>query len=315
VKDVVSNIELFIKGLDQPSVDGLNTFLVSQYAKQNVTVSLSGLGGDELFNGYAWQHRFYKATSTDVFIGNALSPLEQSLKHIGILGRKLNNRFIYNTTAHKHYSKIHILFQAHQLQTLFTIPVNQHIIEKSLSPIFVTDTYSRLQQINKLDLRYFMGAQLLRDSDALSMINSLEVRFPLIDTRLVEYVYNLPDEFKIHHNLSVSQINKGYEQFLSYKDGGVKKLLFDAFEQELPKSLTKRSKRGFKMPYEQWMQEDIWIKDIIQSLLNLEGCILKPGATGKLLSGWQAKKVSWQQIWSLVVLQKWMTLNHIEFDT
>lgn len=309
-----NQIDKFVDGIDQPSVDGLNSFLVSEYAKNNVTVALSGLGGDELFNGYAWQHRFYKATKTDIALGNVFKPFENHLSFIGNLNYKIKNRFINTTTAHKHYENIHLLFTRNQFNELFNITYKPHAIKQSLASIKVDEEYSRLQQINKIDMRYFMGSQLLRDSDAVSMANSLEVRFPLIDTRVVDFVYQLPDNYKIQHQLSVSDINKGFEKSRSYKDGGVKKLLFDSFKDDLPLSLNNRSKRGFKMPYDNWMQNDNWLKEIINCMINLEKSILKPGATAKLLSGWQNKKINWQQIWGLYILQKWMEKNNVEYQ-
>ncbi|MCU0421853.1 MAG: asparagine synthase (glutamine-hydrolyzing) [Bacteroidia bacterium] len=308
-------INKFIDGLDQPSVDGLNTFLVAEYARKNVTVALSGLGGDELFNGYAWQHRFYRATKSDIALGNLFEQFEKNLTTIGNLNNKIKNRFINSTSAYKNYENIHLIFTKSHFQQLFSVTYQDNIIKKSLANIILTDDYSRLQQINKIDMRFFMGAQLLRDSDAVAMANSLEVRFPLIDTRLVDYVYQLPDQYKIHHQFSVSDINRGFEKTISYKSGGVKKLLFDAFQPDLPESLNNRNKRGFKMPFNKWMQNDYWIKEIIECLITLEKKILQPGATSKLLAGWQANKIGWQQIWALYILQKWMEKNNIEFNT
>jgi len=168
-----------------------------------------------------------------------------------------------------------------------------------------------LQQISKEDLRYFMGARLLRDSDAVAMAHSLEVRFPLIDSRLVEYVWNLPDEYKVHHNLSVEQLNKGYEQTLSYRQGGVKKLLFDAFEKELPANFDKRSKRGFKMPFEKWMR-GLLADKVNNGIEKLSGKIFTQQATQTLLNDWQTGKMPWNKAWALVILQAWMEQNKVE---
>ena len=157
-----------------------------------------------------------------------------------------------------------------------------------------------------------MGAQLLRDSDAVSMSHSLEVRFPLIDIRLVDFVYNLPDNYKIHHNLTVKELNQGYEQKLTYKEGGVKKLLFDAFETDLPPNFNIRSKRGFKLPYDLWMRKEPLLTQIIDSLLKLEGSITAKRSTPHLLNAWKTNQISWQQIWSLFILQLWMKQHHVE---
>ncbi len=312
--DVASNFDHFIIGLDQPSVDGLNTFLVSKATKQKVSVALSGLGGDELFAGYAWQHRYYKSSSTDLAIGQMLTPVTRQIDQTGKFGRKLKNRYISYTDAHTYYANIHLLFPQGMLNNKkwFAFETDHTSLTQSIAQYPIPNHLSRLQQVNKMDMRYFMGAELLRDSDAVSMSHSLEVRFPLIDIRLVDFVYNLPDDYKIHHNLTVGELNKGYEQQLSYKDGGIKKLLFDAFKDDLPPSFSLRSKRGFKMPYELWMKEEPLITSIIESLLRLENAITSKGSTANLLNAWKAKKITWQQVWALFVLERWITQNHVE---
>lgn len=313
-QDVIASLDNFIYGLDQPSVDGLNTYLVSKASKQHVSVALSGLGGDELFAGYAWQHRYYKNTKLGMLIGEMLSPVNEQLNHTGKIGRKLKNRYTSYTNIENYYTNIHLLFNRKLIDNplLFDVKPDTACLGETIHQYAVNNNYTRLQQVNKMDLRYFMGAQLLRDSDAVSMVHSLEVRFPLIDKRLVDFVFNLPDHYKIHHNLSISEINKGYEQQLSYKAGGVKKLLFDAFEENLPDNFNTRSKRGFKMPYAKWMREEPLITKIIESLLALEGKITARGSTAHLLNAWNVNSIGWQQIWALFILQQWMEQHKID---
>jgi asparagine synthase (glutamine-hydrolysing) len=185
------------------------------------------------------------------------------------------------------------------------------LVEETIAQYPLQNGYTRLQQVTKQDLRYFMGARLLRDSDAVAMAHSLEVRFPLIDYRLVEYVWNLPDAYKVHHKLGIAELNKGFEQTLSYREGGVKKLLFDAFESELPANFDKRSKRGFKMPFEKWMR-GLLADRVHEGISKLSGTIFTPQAAQTLLNNWQSGKMPWNKVWALVVLQAWMEQNKIE---
>ncbi len=314
-KEVADVFDHFIFGIDQPSVDGLNTYLVSKATKKNVTVALSGLGGDELFIGYSWQHKFHKNPQSANIIGGLLSPFGGVVTAMGSIGKKIKGRFIDYSSAQEYYKNIHRLYSEEFLQN--SLPAtfgnisHNGLIDKTVVQYPLQKDYTRLQQVAKQDLRYFMGARLLRDSDAVAMAHSLEVRFPLIDNRLVEYVWNLPDAYKVHHNLDMAALNKGFEQTLSYRAGGVKKLLFDAFEKELPANFDKRSKRGFKMPFEKWMR-GLLADRVNESISKLSGKILTPQAAQILLSNWQNGKMPWNKIWALVVLQAWMEQNKIE---
>ena len=314
-KEVADDFDHFIFGVDQPSVDGLNTYLVSKATKKNVTVALSGLGGDELFVGYSWQHKFYKNPQSANIIGGLLSPFGGAIASMGSLGKKVKGRYINYASVKEYYKGLHRLYSEDflqaNLQSRFSNLAHGGVMDNTIAQYPMQDNYTRLQQISKEDLRYFMGARLLRDSDAVAMPHSLEVRFPLIDSRLVEYVWNLPDEYKVHHNLSVEQLNKGYEQTLSYRQGGVKKLLFDAFEKELPANFDKRSKRGFKMPFEKWMR-GLLADRVNNGIEKLSGKIFTQQATQTLLNDWQTGKMPWNKAWALVILQAWMEQNKVE---
>ncbi len=314
-REVAEDFDHFVYGIDQPSLDGLNSYLVSKATKKNVTVALSGLGGDELFIGYSWQHKFYKNSASANIIGGLLAPFSSTVASMGSFGKKVKNRYINSASAKEYYKGIHRLYSEAFLQGGLQSPYNTlahgTFIDETIAQYPIENSYTRLQQVAKQDLRYFMGARLLRDSDAVAMAHSLEVRFPLIDHRLVEYVWNLPDNYKVHHNLSVDQLNKGYEQALSYREGGVKKLLFDAFEQDLPANFDKRSKRGFKMPFEKWMR-GLLADRVNNGISKLAGSIFTPQTTQTLLADWQNGKMPWNKAWALVILQAWMEQNKIE---
>lgn len=314
-REVTDAFDHFIFGIDQPSVDGLNTYLVSKATKKNVTVALSGLGGDELFIGYSWQHKFHKSPQSANIIGGLLAPFGGAVAAMGSIGKKVKGRFIDYSSTQQYYKNIHRLYSEEFLQGNLQASLgnvsHSGLLDETVAQYPLQNGYTRLQQVAKQDLRYFMGARLLRDSDAVAMAHSLEVRFPLIDYRLVEYVWNLPDAYKVHHNLDMAALNKGFEQTLSYREGGVKKLLFDAFESELPANFDKRSKRGFKMPFEKWMR-GLLADRVNEGISKLSGVIFTPQATQTLLNNWQSGKMPWNKAWALVVLQAWMEQNKIE---
>ena len=134
---------------------------------------------------------------------------------------------------------------------------------------------------------------LLRDSDQMSMANSLEVRCPFLDHKLVEFVLGLKDEFK--------------------SPGKPKKLLLDAMGGLLPREIFDRPKMGFTLPYEFWMRNEL--KNFCEKYLTL---LAQRDDFNKevLMALWKRfligdYQVSWSRIWHLVVLGFWLDKNGI----
>jgi hypothetical protein len=108
-----------------------------------------------------------------------------------------------------------------------------------------------LNNVLALEVQGFMGSVLLRDMDATSMWHSLEVRFPLIDYKLVELAFSLPDAYKLDFNPRQKPQPEGT---LSYRQAGNKKILMDAMEPFLPAGFADRPKNGFKLPISHWLK-------------------------------------------------------------
>jgi asparagine synthase (glutamine-hydrolysing) len=135
---------------------------------------------------------------------------------------------------------------------------------------------------------------LLRDSDFMSMSQGLELRVPLIDHQLAKAVLALPGSWKLN--------------------GTPKKLLVDALEGSLPEEIVHRPKRGFTLPFEHWMREEL--RQEIEA--TFDAGRINRGPLGGFLKGdevqkvWQAffrHTVSWSRPWSLFVLQRWSELH------
>ena len=131
---------------------------------------------------------------------------------------------------------------------------------------------------------------LLRDSDFMSMSQGLEVRVPLIDHRLAKAVLALPGASKLNHT--------------------PKKLLVDALQGTLPDEIVHRPKRGFTLPFEHWMRQEL--RGEIASVLQAKrieqgplGSMLAGAAVERIWNDFLDRKVSWSRPWSLYVLQRW----------
>ena len=154
----------------------------------------------------------------------------------------------------------------------------------------------RLDPVNRvsyLETRCYMLNTLLRDSDSMSMAHGLEVRVPLIDHKLAHYVLALPGSWKMN-------------------GGSPKPLLVRALKDHLPDQIVHRKKRGFTIPFEQWLRADLRcgveksLHKIGESAL---GAFVSQKACLEVWSDFLSGRTSWTRPWSLFVLQHWCELH------
>ena len=214
--EVLAGMEAFWEAIDQPSVDGFNTFLVARAARaQGLTVAVSGLGGDELFAGYpvferAW--RFH--TSSDVGAGLMARLPWRLLQRLGWEHRRFARGSVAALAAHRR------LHAGERPSAAELLPQ-----EQGLDPV---------AQLSRLELRGYMANTLLRDTDAVTMHHGLELRVPLLDNDLVKLLLQLPSAYK-------------------FRLGSSKPLLWDAMADRLPADLAQVPKRGFELPLARWL--------------------------------------------------------------
>ena len=228
----------FLPHIDQPSVDGFNTYAVSRFTReQGIKVALSGLGGDEIFGGYP----SFQQLPRMVALSRALGPLRGWGG--GLLGRFARNApfkrlgdFLRQSptlpNAYTAYRAIHTDAEARALVARFTGAADLKL--DTPDDATASDYLTATDEISALEFQRYMSNQLLRDSDVMSMANSLELRVPFVDRQLVETVARIP---------AVQRLQTG------------KALLLRAVP-EVPEWVTNRPKRGFLFPFETWMAGD-----------------------------------------------------------
>lgn len=300
--DVVPYINQYIKALDQPSVDGLNTWLVSKVTAKHVTVALSGLGGDELFSGYSIDRKVLHKQKYN-WISQLIFGIEPFWKYAP---QRIKNKLnVYSSwrTLPDFYKTWGRLFSDEEIERLTN---NIQKTDNQFNKLNLSKKYSLLQRISFMHQKGFMLSRLLRDSDAVSMDHSIEVRFPLIDYRLVNLVFNLPDTWKIKKVKETAKLTN-YEKENSYEENGVKHLLYQAFKNDLPPKFGSRPKRGFKMPIEKWMRKGL--NDDIVKTLNNKQSFLNPELLNNIHINWQEGKLNWDKVWAVYTLEKWIAQN------
>ncbi|HLF02165.1 MAG TPA: asparagine synthase (glutamine-hydrolyzing) [Anaerolineales bacterium] len=307
-QQVADELNRIIWAMDQPSGDGLNTYLVSQATAKHVKVALSGLGGDELFAGYPQFRLLQRAESYD--------PLWQSLPNPVRAFMAVGARTVSEITHRPsfsgavafadddflgRYGRVRILFNeesksrllsSHTRAELGHAPVARKLLERWVR----SDEPNVIDRVTRLELKNYMAHTLLRDTDAMSMAHSLEVRVPLIDHKLVEFVTTIPAELKLHHGLG------------SPMGGQPKYLLTSALEDVLPPVVIKRRKQGFEMPVATWMCGPL--RPALDEVLSLQSIerrgLFNAGEVERVHQAFLHGEGPYMRVWCLAVLELWL---------
>jgi asparagine synthase (glutamine-hydrolysing) len=285
-----------VLSLDQPSMDGINTWFVSRAARQaGLKVALSGLGGDELFGGY----ETFRSAPLGAWISRNLPEaarrpagrlLESSTAAMGRpdRGRKLASLLREPGRLPHPYYFTRLLFPPAEVEKLIHSDddfAGKEWLESAALEAADSDDFSMVSQ---LEIRGYMVNTLLRDSDAMSMAHSLEVRVPLLDRELVEYVVGLPEPSK-------------------RRRGARKSLLADALGDLLPREVVEQPKRTFTLPWERWLRGPLRAE--VEAGLAEPARALEPfldrAAVRQVWQDFLGRRTSWSRPWSLYVLNQW----------
>lgn len=223
-----SIIDEFIMSIDQPSIDGINTFIVSRETSKKVKVALSGLGGDEIFVGYPHFKYIYESRSFNTRFSGFIHKLYK------IRPNRFIRRYAIATLDEQTAVEEFRTINRNVRKILNEEFVCLHLNDKESINHSIREKLSTIQKISLHEINNYLRNTLLRDTDAVSMSNSLEVRPILLDHKLVEFVFSLPDHYKIRKGLQ-------------------KAILIDSVKSLIPETVWKRKKTGFDMPYKDWL--------------------------------------------------------------
>jgi asparagine synthase (glutamine-hydrolysing) len=297
--DAMNVIPLLPSMYDEPFADSsqIPTFLVSKMARQSVTVSLSGEGGDEVFGGY---RRYFEGQRVLRTFGRVPSPLRRLLgRTIGALPSSAWHRLLRREPqAGAQMQKLGRVLAARQLDDLyFELMTHWRDVVPS-APAVARPPKAKLanpiEQMMYLDQVSYLPDDILAKVDRASMAASLEAREPLLDHRIIEFAWTLPLSMKV-------------------QGGQGKQILRRILDRYVPRPLIERPKMGFKVPIHSWMTGALrdWAEDLLSERKLREHGLLDVPKVRKLWSEALSGKEAWHDhLWAVLMLQAWLTAAH-----
>lgn len=261
------------KAMDQPSIDGVNNYFVTQCAKRDgIKAVLSGLGADEIFGGYvsferiAWMRRFRKLPFKCT-IALLVSKFKKSwgrvayLNVVGAIGDYLFLRGIYTPV---------------EISVLLKVPEKKvwEVLRKV--PFDVPHKMNEVEYASLLEAKIYMTNQLLKDTDYMGMWHGVEVRVPFLDIELLRKVHAIPPSVRY---------NKDWPKFL----------LTASNSNILPHEIIFRKKKGFTFPFDLWMK---------RSSKRFQALMPVGHEVNGVIEEFQRGQAHWSKCWSLAVLQQ-----------
>ncbi|MGL1862830.1 MAG: asparagine synthase (glutamine-hydrolyzing) [Pseudodesulfovibrio sp.] len=297
-KDLLDMVTEVPKFWDEPFADSsqIPTYCVSRLAREGVSVSLSGDGGDELFNGYSRHHFidrvWQKARMVPRPVRKGVAAVAKCVPEsfyalMGHMGPKIRWRldalgcrdfqdFYSYLFAHNRHPE-RLLPGAEEPMTLFTKPEDyQHL-----------DHY---QMMSLIDLSIYLPDDILTKVDRASMALGLEARVPLLDHRVVEFAATLPTSMKV-------------------KGGKGKRILHNLLCKYVPQELVDRPKMGFGVPVDQWLAGELrdWCEDLLDySTIKSQG-YLNADEVSFMWKEYLSGKTNWcHLLWDVLMFQAWL---------
>ena len=297
--DVVETVESLTQSLEEPFGDSsmLPTYYISRLARQHVTVALSGDGGDEAFAGYErYQVHLHRRNLTWIpgWAGNVYRNRLHSRLPSGVPGRNLAysvslpwaERYLEGVTLQAFDREMSLLsadFRATALGDADPMsPLRLYLDE--------APAHDPLSRVLYLDSKTYLPGDILTKVDRMSMLNSLEVRVPMLDHLFLEWVTGLPPEWKMR--------------------GAKQKYILGKLAERVgvPKEVLNRPKQGFALPLRHWMRHEL--KDLIVSVLldsssSQRGYFNLQGVRRLLDEHFQGRRDHSARIWRFLMFELW----------
>ena len=278
-------------------------YYVSKFARQNVKVLLSGEGGDEAFAGYPNYPNMLRLQKIDAVLGCLARPIgamsavagrflrDGRLQRYGAaLGRPFASQYYSRTSGPTFYFNRHA---GHFFTDEFLASTSATNLEAYVTRLADNaKTRSLLNQMLYVDTKTWLPGDLLIKADKITMANSLELRVPFLDHKVLEFAASLPPSYKV-----------GAKQ--------TKRILKAVFAKILPREILTRKKAGFPIPYDVWMRNGLSdaVSDILLSSRAQGRGYFRKGQVERLLRCYKTRGNYAKEVFSLLIIELW----HREF--
>ena len=284
---------------DEPMVDSsmIPTFLVSQMVRRHCTVALGGDGGDELFGGYGHYNRLLwlqqRLGAIPLALRMPIAEAAESLLPVGFKGRNwiqglgadLTQGLPLIASYFDHGARKRLMAPGKSLPSVAEKVRQQRI------PI----SADLLQRATRMDFENYLAEDILVKVDRASMMNSLEIRAPFLDHRLIEFAFGrVPSSFKATAS-------------------GRKILLKKLCGQVLPPAFDQRRKQGFSIPLAQWLQGRSWREFFYDILLNAQDSPFNRAYVCGLIEGQSKGRANSERLFALVLFELWRREYRVSF--
>ncbi len=276
----------------------LPTFCVSELARQHVTVVLTGDGGDEVFLGYdryakchdlEWARRL--PTPVRRLAAELVSRLPADAD--GVRPLRVLRRFLADFEANdtRRYARFMAYFEDHQKRDGYGETLGPFLEKPSfdcLNPYFEAMP-ALMSGAAWADFHTYLPDDLLVKLDIAAMANSLEARSPFLDEKLLDWAFQLPESVR-------------------FSPGGSKALLKSVMMSHLPRSVLERPKRGFGLPLQDWLGNELQplLREILLSPRALSRGLFRPEFVEKLISETETGRFSHHtRLWAMLMLELW----------
>lgn len=312
-RDALNVIEHLPQIYDEPFADSsqIPTYLVSEIAKQKVTVALSGDAGDELFGGYNrysmtanWWSKLSKVPlPVRSLLKSAIETISPNLWNAS-LGRLVTGNNPQVNLGDKLHKGAKVL-TSRSIDELYTrlisnIDLNENwlaedkVLEPKMPILSGLDKLNPIEKMMVRDLIGYLPTDILTKVDRAAMAVSLETRVPFLDPDVIEFSASLPLDFKIRNGVS-------------------KWVLREVLYRYVPKNLIERPKMGFGVPLDTWLRGPLrdWAEVLLnEKRLQEEGFFNASLVRSKWLEHLSGKRNWHHQLWSVLMFQAWLEKNH-----
>lgn len=299
VEATVDLLPLLARQFDEPIIDSsmIPTFLVTRLVRDHCTVALGGDGGDELFGGYGHHNRLLwmqqKLARVPRSARRLVAEAAGTLLPVGFKGRNWLQGM--KTDLRLGIPPVGFYFDAGLRRRLMAPRGHWNPVAEGIREQRMPASSDILQRVTRLDFENYLAEDILVKVDRASMLNSLEMRAPLLDYRVIEFAYG-----KVPSHLKATATSR-------------KVLLKKLSARILPPAFDKHRKQGFQIPLAHWLRAGPWYEFFQEVLLGPENTFFDRKVASELLAGQMQGRANSERLFGLVMFELWRREYHVSF--